>query len=59
MAVRVTAKPHWGFHPKNWEEREVPVPQKLIVLLKAFRPANAPPMILSSRAPQAGRTARC
>jgi integrase len=25
-AVRVTAKPHWGFHPKNWEEREVPVP---------------------------------
>ena len=22
-AVRVTAKPHWGFHPKNWEEREV------------------------------------
>jgi integrase len=43
MAVRVTAKPHWGFHPKNWEEREVPVPQKLIVLLKAFRPANATP----------------
>jgi hypothetical protein len=24
MAVGVTAKPHWGFHPKNWEEREVP-----------------------------------
>jgi integrase len=20
-AVRVTSKPHWGFHPKNWEER--------------------------------------
>jgi integrase len=43
MAVRVTAKPHWGFQPKNWEEREVPVPQKLIALLKAFRPANATP----------------
>ena len=43
MAVRVTAKPHWGFQPKNWEEREVPVPQKLIVLLKTFRPANATP----------------
>jgi integrase len=43
MAVRVTAKPHWGFHPKNWEEREVPVPQKLIVLLKAFRSTNATP----------------
>jgi integrase/recombinase XerD len=43
MAVRVTAKPHWGFHPKNWEEREVPVPQKLIALLKKFRPATASP----------------
>jgi integrase/recombinase XerD len=43
MAVRVTAKPHWGFHPKNWEEREVPVPQKLIVMLQGFRPANAAP----------------
>lgn len=40
MAVRVTAKPHWGFHPKNWEEREVPVPQKLIDLLQTFRPTN-------------------
>ena len=43
MAVRVTAKPHWGFHPKNWEEREVPVPEKLIDLLKKFRPANSSP----------------
>jgi integrase len=41
MAVRVTAKSHWGFHPKNWEEREVPVPQKLIEMLLDFRPANA------------------
>ena len=40
-AVRVTAKPHWGFSPKNWEEREVPVPQKLIAMLKAFRPEKA------------------
>jgi len=45
MAVRVTAKPHWGFHPKNWEEREVEVlvPQKLITMLHKFRPANATP----------------
>jgi integrase len=43
MAVRVTAKPHWGFHPKNWEEREVPVPQKLIALLRKFRPPDATP----------------
>jgi integrase/recombinase XerD len=41
MAVRVTAKPHWGFHPKNWEEREVPVPEKLIEMLKSFRPETA------------------
>jgi len=40
-AVRVTAKPLWGFRPKNWEEREVPVPQKLIRLLQKFRPATA------------------
>ena len=43
MAVRVTAKPQWGFHPKNWEEREVPVPQKLIAMLQSFRTSNASP----------------
>jgi integrase/recombinase XerD len=43
LAVRVTAKPHWGFHPKNWEEREVPVPQKLIAILRAFKPTDASP----------------
>jgi integrase/recombinase XerD len=40
-AVRVTAKPAWGFRPKNWEEREVPVPEKLIKMLQRFRPAKA------------------
>jgi integrase/recombinase XerD len=43
MAVRVTAKPHWGFHPKNWEEREIPVPEKLIALLERFRAPKASP----------------
>ena len=43
LAVRVTAKPHWGFHPKNWEEREVPVPQKLVTMLRKFRPKDASP----------------
>jgi integrase/recombinase XerD len=42
-AVRVTAKPHWGFHPKNWEEREVPVPQKLITMLAKYKPEKANP----------------
>ena len=32
--IRVTAKPELGFSPKRWEEREVPVPQQLIELLK-------------------------
>jgi integrase len=60
MAIRVTAKPHWGFHPKNWEEREVPVPQKLIALLERFRPSDGRVrMIPSSPASPAGRTARC
>ena len=43
MAVRVTAKAQWGFHPKNWEEREIPVPQKLIAILQKFRPSTAGP----------------
>jgi len=43
LAVRVTAKPQWRFQPKNWEEREVPVPQKLIALLRKFRPKDAGP----------------
>lgn len=33
--VRVTAKPDLGFSPKRWEEREVPVPKRLIELLSA------------------------
>ena len=32
--LRLTAKPHLGFYPKRWEEREVPVPKNLIQLLK-------------------------
>ena len=43
MAVRVTAKSHWGFRPKNWEEREVPVPEKLIAMLQKLRSGNTNP----------------
>ena len=28
--VRVKAKPKLGFIPKDWEEREVPVPDRLV-----------------------------
>jgi integrase len=33
--ARVTAKPDMGFYPMRWEERGVPIPVKLIDLLKA------------------------
>lgn len=32
--VRVTAKQLWGFRPKNWEERSVPLPTALIEALR-------------------------
>jgi integrase/recombinase XerD len=32
--VRVKAKPHWRFTPKNWEERAVPLPAALVDRLK-------------------------
>ncbi|HLJ27488.1 MAG TPA: site-specific integrase [Candidatus Angelobacter sp.] len=35
--VRVTAKPQWGFKPKNKEEREIPVPESLLAELKTHR----------------------
>jgi integrase/recombinase XerD len=34
--VRVTAKPGHGFKPKNQEEREVPIPDRLVQSLKAW-----------------------
>ncbi len=34
--VRVRAKPEYGFRPKDWEEREVPVPDKLVKILKEW-----------------------
>jgi integrase len=35
--VRVTAKPAWGFKPKNWEERAVPLPTGFIEQLRGLR----------------------
>lgn len=40
--VRVTAKPLWGFRPKNWEERVVPLPTPFIdQLLRVRESRNA------------------
>ncbi len=35
--ARVTVKPIWGFQPKNWEERAVPLPTLLIEQLRALK----------------------
>ncbi|HEY7402148.1 MAG TPA: tyrosine-type recombinase/integrase [Candidatus Angelobacter sp.] len=35
--VRVIEKPIWGFKPKNWEERAVPLPTALIDQLRNLR----------------------
>lgn len=35
--ARVVAKPIWGFKPKNWEERAVPLPTALIDQLRNLR----------------------
>jgi integrase len=32
--VRVTAKPQFGFYPKRWEEREIPIPVQLAQMLR-------------------------
>ena len=36
QVVRVTEKPQWGFVPKNWEQREVPIPDRLVSSLKTY-----------------------
>ncbi len=35
--ARVKSKPEWHFTPKNWEEREVPLPDKLMESLTEYR----------------------
>ena len=35
--VRVTAKTQYGFKPKDYEEREVPIPAKLVARLKSWQ----------------------
>jgi integrase/recombinase XerD len=35
QVVRITEKPQWGFIPKDWEQREVPIPDRTVALLKS------------------------
>lgn len=37
QVVKVREKPVWGFIPKDWEQREVPIPDRLVASLKGFR----------------------
>jgi integrase len=37
--ARVKAKPEWRFTPKNWEEREVPIPNRLMESLRDYSSA--------------------
>lgn len=39
--VRVKHKPEYGWTPKQYKEREVPIPQKLVKRLKAYKKAHA------------------
>jgi integrase/recombinase XerD len=41
--VRVTAKKHLGFKPKDKEEREIPVPSLLLTALKEYKGRQAGP----------------
>lgn len=41
--VRVTAKKHLGFKPKDKEEREIPVPSLLLAALKEYKVRQAGP----------------
>jgi integrase/recombinase XerD len=48
--VRVTAKPEHGFRPKDWEEREVPIPDKLVKSLKEWaKNRNGSPFVFPTR----------
>src|SRR5262249_27162297 len=48
QTARVTSKPELGFYPKRWEEREVPIPVKLIELLKTQRHRSGSKFVFSS-----------
>jgi integrase len=48
QTARVTSKPELGFYPKRWEEREVPIPVKLIELLKTRRPRPGCKLVFQS-----------
>jgi site-specific recombinase XerD len=39
--IRVTSKPHLGFSPKRWEEREIPIPSNWPDCLKDVRTSTA------------------
>jgi len=48
--ARVTAKSEYGFRPKDWEEREVPIPDRLIRSLKKWeKERDESPLVFPTR----------
>jgi integrase len=48
--ARVTAKPEHGFRPKDWEEREVPIPDRLVASLRKWaKHRNGSPFVFPTR----------
>jgi integrase/recombinase XerD len=48
--ARVTAKREHGFRPKDWEEREVPIPDRLVHSLKKWaKSRNGSPFVFPTR----------
>ncbi len=46
--IRVTAKGKYGFCPKRWEEREIPVPTKLVEVLERHPKFPGSPFVFPS-----------
>ena len=51
--VHVTAKPEYGFLPKDWEERTVPLTREVVAIMKKHPAATGCPVVF--RSPQGER----
>jgi integrase len=46
--VHVTAKPEYGFLPKDWEERTVPLTREVVEILKRHPAVQGCPVVFRS-----------
>jgi len=47
--VRVTAKPHWNWKPKDCEERSVPIPEWLVKKLTRLKRKSTPSLLFPNQ----------